>query len=91
MDTEERNVRLPMGVPVNTALLRSIAAELQRALRRRGLAVGFSAVSLFEVMNDLALAVLNRESAQPITQPRADVTYRKLKEPWFDQVVGAST
>ena len=90
MDTEEKNVPLPKGVPVNAALLRSIAVELHRALRRRGLAVEFSAVSLFEVMNDLALAVLNRESAQPITEPRADVTSRKLKEPWFDQVVGAS-
>jgi glycosyltransferase involved in cell wall biosynthesis len=88
MDEKEKQWPLPKGVPVNAALLRAIAVELERALRRRGVAVEFSPVSLFEVMNDLALAVLNREPDQLPTQPRAELTRKQLQQPWFEKVVG---
>ncbi len=79
------------GVPVDRALIRAIALELQRALRRKGVAVPFSVVALGEVMNDLALAVLNRECDQPGLCLRAEETKKRMRDSWFQEVIGMPT
>lgn len=84
----ETDSPLPEGVPVNMALLRAIAVELQRALRRKGVSVEFSVAALSEVMSDLALAVLNRDSVRQGLCLRGDETNKRLRESWFQEVVG---
>ena len=88
---EGKEMHLPEGVPVDRALLRAIATELQRALRRKGVIAPFSVTGLSEVMSDLALAVLNRESDQPGLCLRADETKKRLQDSWFQRVLGIST
>jgi hypothetical protein len=82
---------LPEGVPVDGALLRAIAIELQRALRRRGVAAPFSVAALRDVMSDLALAALNREHDQGSLLLRAEETKGRLHESWLQKIVGVST
>jgi hypothetical protein len=86
-----RELALPEGVPVDGALLRAIAIELQRALRRRGVAAPFSVAALPDVMSDLALAALNRERDQGSLLLRAEETKGRLHESWLQKIVGVST
>jgi len=86
-----RELALPEGVPVDGALLRAIAIELQRALRRRGVAAPFSVAALRDVMSDLALAALNREHDQGSLLLRAEETKGRLHESWLQKIVGVST
>jgi glycosyltransferase involved in cell wall biosynthesis len=88
MGQQGTELSLPQGVPVDRPLLRAIATELQRALRRKGVAASFSVAALSEVMSDLALAVLNREQDQPGLCLQADETKKRLQDSWFQKVVG---
>lgn len=57
--------QLPAGVPLDLALVRAVAFELHRALRRNGYTVPFSANALTDVMSDLSLALLNSDRSGP--------------------------
>lgn len=73
-----KELELPEGVPVDRALLNSVATELQKALRRKGLETPFSIAALADVMSDLALALLNRERNQPNLVLQAEETKKRL-------------
>ena len=83
----EEMLRLPENIPVDVALLRSIALELHRYLRREGKKVLFPVSALTEVMCDLSLAYLNREYRDSGIQLLAKQTQERLKHPWFKDVV----
>lgn len=77
---------LPKGIPVDRALVRGIAHELQRALRRKGVTVSFSVTALCEVMTDLALALLNREvDISDGFCLSAEETMKRLDNFWFQK------
>lgn len=80
---------LPEGVPIDPALIRAVAFELQRALRRAGVESAFSVAALGEVMNDLSLAVLNQEpQGRPGFRVDPEETKNKICEDWFGKAVG---
>jgi glycosyltransferase involved in cell wall biosynthesis len=85
---DPNELTLPEGVPVDRALLNAIATELQKALRRKGIGAPFSIAGLRDVMNDLALALLNREDDQPNLLLRAEETKRQMGQPWFEGLLG---
>ncbi len=87
--TEEAGgqLELPQGVPVDRALQRAIATEFQKALRRKGIEATFSIAALSDVMNDLALALLNRAGNQPNLRLDAAETKRRLSTAWFERAV----
>ena len=87
IEESEGEFELPQGVPVDRALLGAIAVELQKALRRKGVGAAFSITALADVMNDLALALLNRERDQPNLLLDAEETKRRLSSPWFEQAL----
>jgi len=73
--------QLPEGVPVDNALLRAIARELQHALLRQGMPASFSPLALAIIMNDLALAKLNLDAERPEALLQAEETKRLLEAP----------
>jgi hypothetical protein len=80
---------LPEGVPIDQALMRAVALELHRALRRAGVEAAFSVATLGEVMNDLSLAVLNQEpEGRPGFRVDPEETKNKIGEDWFRKAVG---
>ena len=82
---------LPAGIPVDRALISAIALELQRALRRKGVTVWFSVTALSDVMTNLALALLNRESNIPRRFClSAEKTRNSMDDFWFQKALGVS-
>jgi glycosyltransferase involved in cell wall biosynthesis len=78
---------LPRGVPLDSALIHSIAMELERELRNRGKTVPFSSSKLREMMTDLTMAFLCRDQTKTPLILESKKTQLQLDQQWHSWAV----